>query len=285
MAFVKKLAVAFVLLLVSVAPAHAAVPKTAPSDSLRCSNGKTAKAWLQFNPSGWLSMLAAENPCTDRWVALRWPGHSVSDPYGSTYFLAPGKKFNFDTARLYEWGIREHQDEYAGLTLVEPKQACVTNRYGINGWTNFTGKLISSWDNVRDAPECGDPPPKHLSTRHAPIYCPKPDTGPSDLAWKLDGKKVIKIEIHNACNFPVVAWWHFKDPRTGSVKTAAVWVGAGFGYTDLWKSELNGLPVKTIDGKVHFSDDRVYDEANFSYNWSASGDQLNCVFGPCNWRG
>jgi hypothetical protein len=238
--------------------AGAALPKTAPSQTLRCANGKTAKVWTEYGaPYRRLSLLAAENPCKDRWLAMDWPGESESDPYGDTIFLAPGKRFNWDEPHLSEWGMWEYEYEDAGASLVLPKDACVSNyETEESGLTSFSGSLVYGYNDVRDAPECGQPPSKYGASRYASAQCPYDDNTAS-LTWKMDGKKVIKLEMRNDCSGGwAIAWWRLKNGRT-----QAVWIEPGVS-ADLWKSELDPIFTDTADGKVHFGMD-----ADFGADW------------------
>lgn len=268
------------------APAEAALPTSPPSETLACANGKTAKAWMNYGAEyGLLSMLAVDNPCKGQWVELAWPGWSVSDPYGQWIYVAPGKRFNWDGPRLREWRATGEAGEFTGARLVAPGAACVRNYEAANGWSSFNGKLVYSYDDVRAAPECGEPKPKYTAVRYKTIRCPS-DQHTAELAWKVEGKKLVKLAADNSCSGRwAVAWWRLENGRT-----VGIWIEPGV-PTDLWKAELDGLPTKTKDGNVSFAlaQDLGADpgyagvkdakKRPFYYNGFASGDVVSCTAG------
>jgi hypothetical protein len=269
-------------------PAGAAVPTTSPTDTVGCANGKTARVWTHFQSNDQkLDLLAAENPC-DRWLEIAWPGLSASDPYGDWIYVAPHSTFNWDLPRLLEWGVGEDSFEYNGISLVPAQAACVHNYETENGGTGFQGLLVYGWDSVRFAPECGQPVPRYNADRHARATCPTV-TEPknfAEFAWKLDGKKILKVWVYNPCPDWVVAHWQVANGRT-----VGVWVAPG-GYTDLWLGELKPVPTATKDGTVTLALASAAERNRIGngdprarpywYNATANGDTLVCTAGARN---
>jgi hypothetical protein len=274
----------------SAAPARAAaVPKAKPTSTHRCADGTTARAWVNFvvdpDELGDLTRIAVDNPCKKQWVSVRFPGTSVSDPYGSFVFVAPRQKINWEGRVLAEWfGWGWKQVEFGGTGLVEPKQACVKNFETDIGSSSYQGLVALSDKDIRNAPECGDPVPKLPASRSARALC-LGNSGPygpaSRLSWKVDGKRLVKLEVANDCsaNWTIV-WWELDNGRK-----VAVWVEPG-DSTDLWMSELDGLPTKMEHTRVHLGFDRTlgvdaddFGGSNpkkrpFYYNFTASGDRV-----------
>lgn len=247
-------------LLVVTAPAKAALPSSSPTDKHRCANGKTARTWIKFGPHPiGLSRLAADNPCKTEWVLFYFHGASESDPYGLSVFVAPGQRINLDGVGLAEWGLSQWWDEeYGGASLVAPKDACVRNYdHPTGGWTGYHGLLFKSATDVRNAPECGQPIPKYSADHFAEMACPV-SGGTSYLAWKTEGKKVVKVALSNGCteddNHMAIATWKLDNGRT-----VGVWAYPGQSL-DIWKSEFGKLPVKTKDGRVRLTSYPYADE-------------------------
>ena len=269
-------------------PAKAALPSSSPTDTHRCANGKTAKAWAKFGSSG-LARLAADNPCKGQWVAFSFTGQSASDPYGTRVFIAPGQRVNLEGADL-EWGLSQWGDENGGGSrLVDATNACVTNRYyPDSGWTGFNGLLFLSEKDVRDAPECGDPIPKYSANHRVALPCPSPDEHEISLTYKTEGKKIVKLAVSDRfCKESerwAIAWWKLDNGRT-----VGVWVAPGE-EIDLWKSDFGQLPVKSKDGRVRLTTAPAGDEDDafrsdpkkrpFYYNGFIEGDDtVSCTAG------
>lgn len=270
------------------APAKAALPTSSPTGKHRCANGKTAKDWLNFEQSDRqspsLSRLAVDNPCKNQWFQVFFRGLSESSPYGLSVFIAPGQRFNWEGRFLSELGLDLWEEiEFESTGLVAPKSACVRNFEGSDGWTGFRGLLIFNEKDVRNAPECGQPVPKYQADRMARVDCTSPDPNYALAVWKTDTKKnLIKLAIYNNnCSAGwVIAWWELDNGRK-----VGVWVEPGE-KTDLWLDELDGLPTKMKDGRVHIGTDRTlgvdvddFGGSNpkkrpFYYNFVANGDHV-----------
>jgi hypothetical protein len=114
-------------------------------------------------------------------------------------------------------------------------------------------------------------------SRYDWVQCPE-DNGRAELIYKMDGKKIIKLAIRSCRYYPwSIAWW-----QVAGGKKVAVWVEPD-GSTDLWKDELNPLPTKTTDGKVHLvssdgydRDDMENDDRPFHYDATAAGNWVGC---------
>jgi len=268
-------------------PARAALPASPPSETHGCANGRTAKAWITFSEEQGVTLFAADNPCQGQWLEFAFPGLSASDPYGLFVFVAPGQRINWQGRTLGERGLTYWwEEEYAGTDLVAPKSTCVSNYEGPNGMSGYSGLLIFSDKDVRNAPECGQPVPKYQADRYMRTSCPSDSSGSIALgSWKTDGKKLIKLEIDNGCSGNwAIAWWQLANGRK-----VAVWVEP-HGYADLWKSELAPLPTNMKDGRVYLGTDRSLgvDADNlgskdpkrpFYYTGVASGDHVRCSAG------
>ena len=281
-------------------PAQAALPSSTPTQKLRCANGKTAKAWIAFESEyGPMTRLAADNPCKGQWIEFLWIGESESDPYGRSFFVAPGQQFHWEGSALTEWMLDGSwggwdANEFARTVLVSPNEACVSNYYGEeNGWTGYEGLVLLSDKDVRNAPECGSPIPKYSASHFTPAVCPAGDYRAgreSAVTWKTEGKKVVASYIGNDCiDTWIAAWWKLDNGRT-----AALWIGPGT-TADLWKTDFAKLPVNTKDGRVrvttYYSDQaatKAFTTADpnkrpFYYNglidYPAGGDTVRCTAG------
>jgi hypothetical protein len=263
-------------------PAEAALPVTEPTRVIHCGT-KAALVWQETRHvdrvvDGELyeelafTTLAAVNPCRE-WLEISWGGDpNRPKPEFSSLFLAPGKKFNWD-----EWQISKYRADtpvwYTGYTeLVSPKQVCAPKSY------NFA-KKVYKYNDVRSVGDCKGVDPKLSHTVTASCM----DDEQATLTWKMDGKRITKIAVENECDtedLPMytAVWWRYK------YGTAAIFTG-GKKSTDLWKAELDGLPLDTIDGKVHFMTDTDDDDA-FTYTWYGNGDFVGCWAGDggCPWR-
>jgi hypothetical protein len=273
-------------LVAPISPAWAAWPEKPPTEIAPCADGKAAKVWTEYTRlSPRLIRLAAENPCADRWLKIDWPGMSVSDPYGTTVFLAPGGRIGWDTATIEELAAASYEEEYIGIELVPAEAACVTNYDATNGWTSFSGLVVYSDRDVREAPECGQAVPIYGADRHARAACTFDDHS-AELTWKTLGRRLIKLEVHNWCSGGwAVAWWRLANGRT-----VGVWIEPD-GSADLWKAELDGLPTDTKDGRVYLGTDRSLGvgledivrpdptKRPFYYNGFAAGDTVSCSAG------
>lgn len=273
-------------LVASTAPALAALPDQSPTDTAHCADGQAVKVWTEYNshyPE--LTRLAAENPCPDRWLMIDWPGQSVSDPYGRTVFLAPGQRFHWDAASVLEWGLYQYEEDYAGIALVPESATCVQNYEAASGWSSYEGLLVYGDDDVKEAPECGQPVRIYEADRHGRAACPLSDTT-ATVTWKTLRQTLIKLEVRNWCSENwVVAWWRLANGRT-----VGVWVEPG-GAVDLWKWELDAVPTTTKDRRVHLGTDRSLgvdvDEIGrpdptrrpFYYNGFPAGDTVRCSAG------
>ena len=74
------------------ASAPADLPEEQPTHVVPCDDGtgKSAVVWYHHRgPGPW----AAYNGCQDQWLVMRFPGDSVSDPYGDVLSVAPGAHF------------------------------------------------------------------------------------------------------------------------------------------------------------------------------------------------
>jgi hypothetical protein len=238
-------------------PAQAKVPSRTPETTIKCQNGKKAKIWWKgikhvemFDDDEiilWeVTQFAVDNKCKD-WLYfdVRTVAESESDCCHGVQ-VAPGANFTKTTKNVPSADtLFGGYGDPAGAR--ETKKECVDPDGGHNqvrADVAKDGKVTSSQDCVRKYPE----------SEYKTIVCPEswdPALGRyTDWAfalWKVDSNRILKLAVSRNCQTETILWWRTKDG-----KRVALWVDELAGF-DLWKDELEPLPVKTADGKVTFT--------------------------------
>lgn len=260
-------------------PAEAKVPSRSPEHTIKCKNGKKAKIWWQgkkhvsiIDDSEWtywtVTQFAIDNKC-EKWLnfGIRDTAESESDCCHGVQ-VAPGANFT-----------KTNKDAPSADTL--------WSDYGEPGWGSESAKECvhpdgghnqMRWDvakngKVTTTEDCVRKYPESESER---MFCPEswdPVRGYTKRAfgtWKVDDKRILKLAVNNFCQRDVTFTWQTKDG-----KRIALWIDEQQHF-DLWKAELEPLPVKTKDGKVYFqlpgTSQTAADLAYYHENWRVSAD-------------
>ena len=261
-------------------PAEAKVPSRTPERTIKCKNGKKAKIWWRgqkhvsvIDDSEWtywaVTQFAVDNKCKG-WLnfEMRDTAESESDCCHGVQ-VAPGANFTMTNKDV-------------------PSADTLWSDYGEPGWGSESAKEcvdpegghnqmrfdVAKNGKVTSTQDC---PRKYPESEFKTITCPEswnPALGRyTDWAfsvWKVDSKKILKLAISENCQSETILWW-----RTKYGKRVALWIDEGAGF-DLWKDELEPLPVKTKDGKVTFinapASPTAADLAAYDENWRLSSD-------------
>jgi hypothetical protein len=266
--------------------AEAKVPSRTPESTLECKNGKKAKIWWQGTKkieiittdgdttTRWdLTQFAVDNKCK-QWLYfdIRSVAESESDCcYGVQ--VAPGANFtktSKDKPSADLWGGYGEKPFWVG----EMEKECIDP----NGAHNQVSRDVDKKGKVTSTEQC---PRKYPESDSRRIYCPEswnPKYGRYDKwaegVWKIDGGKIIKLAARNPCEFEMIFWWKTKDGKRISlwVDEEVPFSGSDSNYFDLWKDELDPLPLKPKDGEVHFIEGpkmgpTTEDTAAYDENW------------------
>jgi hypothetical protein len=272
------LAMALAVLMAGVVAAPAAQAKTpsrSPEATVKCANGKKAKIWYQGTKRVYaeedrvekywtLTQFAVDNRCKD-WLLFTM----VSDPHSESdccwwVQVAPGANFT-KTAKDVPSADLFGGEGSRPFSVREVPKACRPDD-GLSG-PNYD---VAKNGKVTSTPLC---PRKHPESESRSVGCPEswdPTYGyyreQSYGIWKVDDNRILKLAATNRCDFEMIYWWKTKDG-----KRIALWVEANSSF-DLWKDELDPLPVKTKDGAVYFIDGprmapTLADTAAYDQNW------------------
>lgn len=262
-------------------PAEAKVPSRAPEHTIKCKNGKKAKIWWRgvrhvetIDDSEWdyweVTQFAVDNKCKE-WLnfGIRDTAESESDCCHGVQ-VAPGAKFTKTNRDVPSADTLWSDYGEPGLGREAPKD-CVDP----DGGHNQMQYDVAKNGKVTYTEDC---PRKYPESEYKSVGCPEawdPVRGRytewANLVWKVDSKKILKLDINNDCLTEGIYWW-----RTKYGKRVALWIDSGADL-DLWKDELDPLPVKTKDGKVYFvyapsAPPTAADLAAYDENWRISSD-------------
>jgi hypothetical protein len=253
-------------------PAQAKVPSRAPQRTLKCQNGKKARFWWKATTTiddrgedgvftRWdLTEFAVDNDCKG-WLLIITVNEPLSESDCCVYLqVAPGANFTKKGTGDLEAALFEGFGHSAPFSVYEGSKQCADpdgDHHEFSYNLAKDGKISWTEDCVRKYPE----------SQSQSQNCPDsfdPVQGRSTRStrgvWKVDDKKILKLAVINKwCDSEPYFWWRTKDGRR-----IALWVDRHSSF-DLWKAELEPLPVKTKDGAVYYNFPRSPTAADFDW--------------------
>lgn len=275
---------------VVVPPAQAKVPSRTPERTIKCQNGKKAKFWWKGTTTvddrgedgvftRWdLTEFAIDNDCKG-WLLITTVNEPLSESDCCVYLqVAPGANFTKKGTGDLEAALFEGFGDHAPFSVHEGSKQCADpdgDHHEFSYNLAKDGKITLTEDCIRKYPES-------VSKQQVcpESYDPVQNrfTKYSRGTWKVDSKKILKLAVTNRCDSEPHFWWRTKDG-----KRVALWVDRQTTF-DLWKAELEPLPVKTGDGAVYFNLGRMGGPDANSLDWFDEIWRISAEGRPYRWH-